>query len=124
MVRMTNPKPRVTEQDVVQAEKTLKLAFPPNYRAFLLEHNGGSPIKASFGRSSVHVFFGIDAVPRPPSLEQSMRNMGSYLPSDTVPIAQVASDVSNLFLSSISSGAVLFFDSMAAGEEDDYAPSP
>lgn len=48
MIRITDPGPKLTQSQLDAVEKILGVVFPPQYRTFMLETNGGFPEPNSF----------------------------------------------------------------------------
>ncbi len=64
-MKLTEPGPQLSVQDIELFEGELGFDLPLDYRAFLITHNGGSPEESSFvyippfQKTLVHVFFGL-----------------------------------------------------------------
>src|SRR5690348_14575479 len=78
----------LAESELARFEAMLGRTLPADYRAFLLEHNGGRPSArfpsvAGFDDTMVHVFCGIGT---PVDLEKRMRELEDDLPFGWIPI--------------------------------------
>lgn len=61
-VRFLQSGPRLSAEDVAGAEQRVGLRFPPEFRAFLLNYNGGRPSPAYFathGRAGDSIYFSV-----------------------------------------------------------------
>lgn len=99
----------LTETELARFEAKLGRRLPADYRAFLLEHNGGKPSAVfltvpGFEDTMVHVFCGIGTRV---DLEKRMRDLEDDLPSGWIPIG--FDPGGNVYLAN-PSGAVFYFD--------------
>ena len=78
---------RLSEANIAAAEKTLGVHFPPDYRRFLLAHNGGVPEPPYFGKEVVHYFFSIAVRQKISNLVERARIRAPDLPKGVIPIA-------------------------------------
>jgi hypothetical protein len=85
----------VDEDAIAAAEKRMGRAIPPDYRDFLLEHNGGHPDPARFDipgeeqprTSRVSFFFGVD-VQKPLNVEYFVSTFEGRIPPELFPIGR------------------------------------
>jgi hypothetical protein len=85
---------RLTTAQIAIREKQLGLTFPPSYREFLMRNNGGVPHPNTIDISGlrgtptdVQEFFGIGTDLESSEIGWNMREVGDYLPANTIPIA-------------------------------------
>ena len=103
-MQMRNTGPPLTDERVRQLEAFIGYDLPPDFRAFLLKHNGGQPglvvidVEGLPGTpASVHVFFGLDRAPPFEfyNLEWRFRACPGQIRSDLCPFA--CDDGGNLY---------------------------
>ena len=105
-VQLTPPASLPTEDDVAALENQIGYDFPEDFRTFLLETNGGQPVKYHLVRIEeckddvlMHVFLGIGTTP---SIEETLDNIGDELPDGFIVIA--SDPGGNKFLMDLSEG--------------------
>lgn len=88
---------RVTEEDIIELGKKLKVDIPKSYKDFLLTTYGGQPLNNTFRKIdskkkiinevSVNVFLGVD--PREPAtdIRANYRTYSDRIPKELLPIA-------------------------------------
>jgi len=111
-----------TETAVTAAEKVLGVAFPEDYRRFLLEHNGGSPVPDAFFIKDVNqyaivdCFFGVD---RPSDdLLRYFSEIEDRIPGAHVPIGvDPGNNVLLMDLSPEGTSKVYYWDDLMAFEQ-------
>ena len=78
------------ETRLSEFEAKLGHPLPGDYRAFLLEHNGGTPQPAAFALgcdvSEVHLLYGLHDGPEYAQLEWALRTYAGRVPPDLLPI--------------------------------------
>jgi hypothetical protein len=87
--------PPTTEFRLRALERELRISLPQDYRAFLLEHNGGRPVPAGFvvpfepepAPWRVHFFLGVDNPVNSSSLRWCAEVTAATRPLGTIPIA-------------------------------------
>ena len=97
-VRIKRPGKRLSEERLAEVEGRFGFRFPPTYRAFLLEHNGGEPEPSAFARKGraetsdvCKVFLGIDTGRTYDDMVEALENLKDEdeprVPRRMVPIA-------------------------------------
>jgi SMI1 / KNR4 family (SUKH-1) len=87
--------PPISEIDLRRFERDANLALPPDYRTFLLKHNGGRPVPADFMLTledepehwRVHFFFGLNDPEESCCLRWNWEITKATRPAGTIPIA-------------------------------------
>lgn len=92
---LTSCGPALSGDDIASVERELGAAFPDDYRAFLLRHNGGCPTPATFvskwnPHSRVEEFFGLTPTGSSPSVVTSTRRFRTELelPEDFIAVGR------------------------------------
>ncbi|HMY18600.1 MAG TPA: SMI1/KNR4 family protein, partial [Polyangium sp.] len=108
----------LTAEDIDALETTVGKPFPPEYRAFLLAHNGGRPESAIVdiddcpaGASVVQMFLGVTGPVESETLEWSWKVFQGRIPERLLPVAD--DPFGNLFCLSLDDqdrGCVFFLD--------------
>ena len=91
MRRFKTSNPAANESALRDFEAVLGFDLPTDYRAFLLQQNGGQPEDgvfsvASWGTSVVQEFFGVGSVPPGSSLQAALESVEDLLPEGIIPI--------------------------------------
>lgn len=95
MVRIehANPYGPLTEERLSRFESAIGQRLPDDYRAFLLEHNGGDPEPAIFaigeaeGTDVVQEFYGLHDGPDFLRLDRAWEGHREWVPATLIPIA-------------------------------------
>ncbi len=84
----------ITAKEIDALENTIGKPFPEEYRAFLIEHNGGRPEPAivdidgaSQGASQIQIFLGVTGPVESETLEWSWQVFQERIPERLLPIA-------------------------------------
>ena len=82
---------KITEQRLQEFEKSIGANLPADYRAFLLEYNGGVPDKLEFkakkyGGSVLDCLYGIDVSNVHNNIEQELDLLSTRIPTSFLPI--------------------------------------
>jgi ankyrin repeat protein len=79
-----------SEDDIRAFERQYSMTLPSDYRAFLLEHNGGRPEPSTFdivnNASAVHYLYGLHAGPNWASLPDTVDAFRDRMPAELLPI--------------------------------------
>ena len=115
-MRISNPEHPVTNQELDEFERTVGLALPKQYRAFLLRSNGGVPERDAVDvptcvtspRAGVFHFFALRAEHDYADLEWNYRHRWNGIGANILPIASTAG--AHQFCLDLASGRVLLHD--------------
>ena len=125
--RIENPGRTIRPAELEAVCNELGVNLPDDYKDFLLEFNGGSPVPDAFPIKgfeevgTLQVFFGIDREIESSNLRWNFFQYRSRIPSDHLPIA--CSDTNDLICLSLSDnryGSVIFWDSMTESSADTF----
>lgn len=127
-IKLTKSGPRIEEATVLRFESELGTHLPGDYRAFLLQHNGGVPETNDFdlpsgGGSGVNLFYGLSGLTdpvQPSDLRAERKRMVGRVPGHILPIGDA--EGGNLVCISLSGqdrGAVYFWDHEEEAEEEE-----
>lgn len=90
----TNPHGPTSREEIAQFEARWGVLLPPEYKAFLLESNGGMPIVDIFAipgfhgqGSTLNSFYGIHNGPEHHQLDRACKVYEDRIPDDLIPIA-------------------------------------
>ncbi len=130
ILRMEETLRQLTTDDIHAIERRLGSRLPDDYRAFLLEYNGGRPVPCNFPIEgllnnpfgTIHFFFGIDDPVQAYNIGWHREVMPGRLPDKLLPIA--CDHCGNLVCLSLYGedlGAVLFWDCHTEPSEPSYA---
>jgi hypothetical protein len=134
VIELRDERPPVSPDVLAAGEERLAQMghrIPPSYKAFLVEHDGGRPVKDHFsfqqdGREEtglVHKFFGVTPAPSPgANLVTTVGLLGDRIPVGVLPIAR--DPYGNLVCldgRDGRDGPVLFWDHEYEGEPPDEA---
>lgn len=113
MIEDSNRFGKLKVKTLEEFEKENKLKLPDDYRAFLIEHNGGSPSPATnpTPETDVQWIYGIHNGEYWASLKWHIKTLSGRIPANTLPIANDSGG--NIFLLSLhpdSYGEVWFWD--------------
>lgn len=93
-VEIKDPGPSITPQQLAEVEAELRARLPGDYRAFLLNYNGGSPVPDTMAvenapgtPTDVQVFFGISRHIESSNLIWNKNIFSDRIPEDCLPIA-------------------------------------
>lgn len=120
---------RLSGNDIQELEAHIGIRLPGEYKAFLLEHNGGRPVPRAFpieGLANnpfgvVLDFFGIDDPVESCNLDWNFESLKGRLPANLFPIAcDDGDDLICLSLFGEDAGAVLFWDQHTEPPEPSY----
>lgn len=122
MLEIINEYGRLYEIELSDFEKTNIIRLPEDYRKFLLEFNGGSPIRKNNLRPSTNVNYilGMHNGPYYASLYKHIEMFKNRLPVSTFPIA--TDTFGNLFIMSLHKqnyGYIYFWDHEGEPEYQD-----
>jgi cell wall assembly regulator SMI1 len=93
-LKIVIPNPPITEKDIVEAEKKIGIAFPNDYKNFLLKNNGGKIYYNSFDRilgDNHKINYSIEAFESLESLLEAwsfLKDDEFFKPAKLLPIAQ------------------------------------
>lgn len=134
-MEINESKPPITEKQLAATERKLKISLPPQYRAFLLRHNGGWPEPDSFvfkqGRgsysdSTVNRFLAIHDGPHSNFVEyfKTYKTEHPRVPEELVPIANdPGGNLICIALAGDRPGAVYFWDHEEEADFRDGEPA-
>jgi len=115
--------------DIDELERSLGIALPNDYRAFLLKYNGGRPTPNGFPieglkgnpMGSIQVFFGIGSPIESCNLDWNYATHNGRVPTNLFPIAcDDGGDLVCLSLYGKDAGAVVFWDYFNEPDEPSY----
>ena len=117
--QITSNNDSIQPEDILQLEKVIGRPFPTQYRAFLLEHNGGQPEPdlididgAPFSGTNVHVLHGIKARIVSSNILWHWENRNGWKEHQLLPIAHDAfGHAFGLVLDDDDYGHIYYFDS-------------
>lgn len=125
---ITEEGPKSTESDIISLERELGASLPPDYRKFLLAHNGGLPTPFVIdieefieSPTDVQVFFGIGRKIQSSDLRWNRYTFRDRIGPGFLPIAcDSGGSLFCLALSGESRGAIYYVD-FAHGKAEVYA---
>lgn len=123
-----NPGKKISEQDISKLEADVGCTLPADYKAFLLEFNGGRPRPNLFpvksfenGTASVHTLLGIDRESESSRIDWHLREYGDRIPSELLPIGYSdTNDILCIALSGESVGNIYYWDSLNEVSKGSY----
>jgi hypothetical protein len=125
-IENSNKYGRLDEKKLLKFEADIHGRLPEDFRAFLLEHNGGKPIPFSFtiskelGIDSIHHMLGLHNGPKYFRLDKSWKAYRNRMPTTIVPFADdPCGNALCIGISGNEEGNIFFWDHEKEGNENE-----
>lgn len=127
-LQITEGGPKLSAQDILDAEERMGTRVPASYKDFLLTHNGGRPSSSDFtmmevpdgssNEATIKRFLGLQQKERSLDLEYVVEMFRERVPSDFFPIARdPGGNLIGIMTAGADEGRVFFWDHEFEAEE-------